>query len=120
MTNKSADDLEGRYNAVPFSSAVLDSKSKQFKNAVSAKKAKAHAEKSRAKEYTIKQVRYLSFLLGYEPSFKGLVSYVRFANGYYQGTLTRVHWLQAIALAKDGHNWYGNHMSLIRLSYEED
>ncbi len=116
--HKSADDLEGLYNAAPFSSVLVPG-SAQNKNAISNAKAKAYAEKSRAKEFTTKQVRYLSYLLGYEPSNSGLESYVRYANGYYQGTLTRVHWLQAIALAKDGHNWYGNHVSLIKLSYED-
>jgi len=102
------DDLEARIEA---ENPIL----RHYGAKVRRARAKAHHEGP--KSPSGKQIAYLRFLLGNYPSTKSLEAFVRFANGYHHGPLTRVHWIQAISLVKDGHNWYGNAQHLVSVSY---
>jgi hypothetical protein len=65
-----------------------------------------------------KQVGYLGFLLD-NPGRAAMTAFVRFANGYYAGEITRVHFVEAIELAKNGRNSYGTANGLVRLASGE-
>lgn len=62
-----------------------------------------------------KQVYFLAKLLGF-PGYDAMNAFVRFANCYTYDRLTRVHWIEAISLAKDGRNRHGSLSYLLALS----
>ena len=111
--------MEARFNAGP---SVLDVKSVQYRNAVRRKQTLEYVEKSssRALPPSDKQKSYLSFLLGDHLGWYGLLVWVRFANGYRAECepLTRIHWIEAINLAKTGRNSHGSVESLVDMSFD--
>jgi hypothetical protein len=94
----------------------------QVLNHYQAKKARAAAkqyvENSRAQYASPKQIGYLANLLDH-PGKRGMEAYVRFANAYHLGTLTRVHFKEAIDLAIRGYNSWGTYEDLTLLAMLE-
>jgi len=96
-----------------------------FSAKVARRNGKAFFSKAKEPSYRIKG--YLRALLTYTnpddyrenyiPSEIALESFVRYANGYFGGPLTMVHWIQAVQLIKEGFNWYGNATSLVNASF---
>ena len=122
MTDDSAklDEIEGRLPSLPF---FRDDPYEQVQKNLKQKIARYRAQiwweehgKSSAQPPTEKQVNYLSYLLGDHMGYYGLIQFVRFANAYHTGRLTRYHWIQAISLCKQGYNHWGNMASLMALA----
>lgn len=79
---------------------------------------KDYVEGTRAQYPSSKQVGYLGYLLD-NPGRYGMERFVRFANGYYMGEITRVHFVEAINMAIRGRNSYGTAVGLARLASGE-
>ena len=70
---------------------------------------------SKALPPSTKQKAYLAALMGY-PGIGVMTDFVRFANGYWNEEITRVHYKHAIDLMVKGYNVYGTAEYLVELS----
>lgn len=78
-------------------------------------KAKKYFADSAAKPPSGKQVSYLGYLLG-NPGRIKMISFIRFASGYYQGRLTSNHFRLAIDMMLKGRNDEYSAVDLVNLS----
>lgn len=97
----------------PEASQVL----RNFKNKKANKKAKEYIEGTKAQYPSERQVNYLAQLLGY-PGRTHMESFVRFSNGYFNGLITRVHYVEAINMALKGYNRYYSASTGVRMSWD--
>jgi hypothetical protein len=88
---------------------------RNFKAKVEREEAKRYIEGTRAQYPSEKQVNFLAYLLDF-PGKHQQESFVRFANGYYNGEITRIHYVNAINLMTKGFCHYGNAVHLVKMS----